>query len=148
MPVKGFTVRDPTSLAVVSDSGTQLTYDCPPADGGYACGAQRQILYQLRDALGPIAIQGIPLSESFTAGADGCSLNSSVPSPGSPFTTSAGDFPNPDKLWLCSTTCSAGSCPPVGSCTAAFTQVWSANGIPVRTNALDYECSKVLVNGQ
>ncbi|MGH3166387.1 MAG: hypothetical protein ACRDN0_10900 [Trebonia sp.] len=148
VPVPGLTVRDPTSLIAASDTGTELVFHCSAADGGYPCGSQRRILYQLQDALGAIGVQGIPVAESFTPGSDACGVATNVPNATKTATESDGDFASADTLALCSTACSTGACPVTGSCALTVTQTIEANGISVRTNALDYGCTNITVNRQ
>lgn len=125
-----------------------MTFPCSAADGGYPCGAELQIEYQLRDALGAIGIARIPIAEGFVPGSDSCGTQTGMPVATQTATDSNGDFAKADTLALCSTACPTGSCPPAGSCALSVTQTISANGVGVRTNALGYACAQITVNGQ
>ncbi len=149
VPVSGITVRDPTSLLVLSDTGTEQTFNCSAAGlGDYSCGAQRQIVYQVADGLGAVEVGGIPVQEAFTAGVDGCAGVPATPRATSGVTQANGEFPTADTLALCSSSCSTGACPPPGSCQETVGQTWYANGLAVRNNAVAYGCAKITVNGQ
>jgi hypothetical protein len=147
--VAGITVRDPTSLMVVSDTGSEQTFNCSAAGlGDYICGAERQILYQVADGLGAIEVGGIPVQEAFTAGIDSCAGVPATPRATHGVTQANGEFPTADTLALCSASCSTGACPPPGSCQDTVSQTWYANGLAVRNNAVAYGCTNIAVNEQ
>jgi len=142
------TVHKPTSLVVVSDSGSTQDFDC----GGSYCGVQRLILYKVYDSMGPVPIAGLPGVERFTAGSNSCAGVPGTPSPGNGQTLSDGSFNGPDQFAMCSSSClprvSPTDCNPQGSCTVSFTQIWAVAGIDVRTNAVSIGCRQVQVTPQ
>ena len=139
------TVRDPSGLAIVTDSGTEQDYNCQANGlGNYTCGDQRFIQYEVTDQLGAVQVAGIPVSEDLAPGVNTCAV---TPTPRGGQTDSSGEVSQPDQLVLCTSACSTGVCPPPGSCQLAVTQKWYANGILVRTNSLVYGCKSITVNG-
>jgi hypothetical protein len=140
------TVRDPSGLTVVSDSGTQQDYNCLQNGlANYTSGDQRFIQYEVTDGLGVVNVAGIPLTEAFTPGTNTC--NAAMHTRGGA-TLADGEFNAPDQLVMCSNACSSGACPPPGSCVLDETQRWYANGLLVKTNSLAYGCTTITWNGE
>jgi hypothetical protein len=146
-----FLVQVPTSLDVVSDTGSVQDVSCTVSGSTYN-GVRRDILYRVMDAnVQPILTSGMSLTESFQAGTNSCTGTPNTPTPtvNAP-SDSLGQFPNVDRLAICSVAClpanSSGN--PTGSCTLSVTQTWTANGFTVRTNQIAYHCSSVAVTPQ
>ena len=145
-----FLVQVPGSLATVSDTGTVQDFNCNAAFGIAYNGDRRDILYNLRDQSGsPIQTAGIPVAESFTPISNDCAVLD-TPTPTSGVTDGLGNFPNVDRLALCSSRClpANASGNPTGSCTLSIFQTWTANSVPVRRNQITYHCSSITVTPQ
>jgi hypothetical protein len=145
-----FNVQVPSSLSVVSDTGSTQNFDCRTFNLAYN-GVQRQILYQVFDATPqPILTAGMTVAESFTPISNSCAGVSNVPNATSGLTDGSGTFPAPDELAICSSSClpADASGNPTGSCSLSVLQTWTANGFTVRKNQITYQCGSITVTPQ
>lgn len=145
------TVHKPTSLTIVSDTGSVQNVDCKAMYGPNVdyCGVQRDMQYVVFNQFGTaIPVAGLPAVESFVPGANTCGML--PPTPVGTLTVSNGNFAAPDVLSLCSSAClpKNSNCAPTGNCSMHLTQTWTVAGVPVRTNILVYACRNISVTPQ
>ena len=136
-------VQQPNSTKLNTDSGNK-PYACHYQNGTVAyTGVQRTVGYQLFDAATPpvtIAINGIPMVESFAMQNDGCGVG--TPSVGNGPTTSGGKFG--DEFLMCAEACDQTSPSYAPNCTTTITHTWTANGFPVFNHILTYACQSIV----
>lgn len=145
------TVHRPTSLEVVSDTGSVQDFDCLGLVGLDYCGVRRDVLYRVFGQLGTsIPIADLPAEESFIAGTNTCAGVPDTPTPSGGQTLGDGTFSGPDRIAMCSSSClpRAPDCRPTGSCTLSFRQNWTVSGLAVRANNISITCGQVSIVAQ
>lgn len=94
-------MHKPTTLNVVSDSGSVQNVNCLAMFGVDYCGVHRDILYVVFDQLNTaMLIPGLPAVETFVAGTNSCAI--SPPTPAGTQTMANGNFGGADAIALCS----------------------------------------------
>lgn len=133
-------VFQPSSVAILSDTGVTATQACPQQYNG----PRRVVTYQIQANQGNTTVPvdaDVSISESFTK----------LSSPG----VSCGSTPDPtqglvthksfnDTFYYCSTAClPAQNNSPTGRCTLALRHVWTANGFSIFDHTLTYTCTNI-----
>ncbi len=136
-------VFQPSSVAIVSDSGVTATNTCFSGTNQYN-GPARSVTYQIQANQGGTTVPvtaDVSLSETFTV------LSSPPPSCGSTPTATQGLVSHQtftDNFNYCSTSClPVQNSVPQGSCTLKLEHVWTANGFSIFDHTLTYTCTNI-----
>lgn len=135
-------VYQPSSVAVISDTGVQLNNVCYSGANQYN-GPARSVQYQLQAMQNGSTVSmdaPVHMAESFSVQSSPPPSCGSAPAASS-FTTQS-TFT--DNFNYCSTQClPVSNQQPQGSCTLALEHVWKANGFNVFDHTLTYTCTNI-----